>query len=611
MIPEMRKIWCAGVLPAALSLLLWGCDGGEKKGALNYEDLPEAKAEERADAAAKSREAQREMERVLSDIYDADEVELDQIDFSKADQLYQEAIAADPKNTEAQFGAAVAHLLALANNGELQSVQDSLNTYMENSAEEQVVFFGGISAGNAAKAVGKLPLMQAKMVVRALEEPQTVSDMQKTIEEEIIPAIDYSLERLHFAEGDSSFTFTLTPRMLGDEEEAPREIDLGEAFMLDGQLRLLKGILLVAVAYNFDFDENGSYDFFDDHSDENLLRQLERLDKTGSFLTLKSAGRMQDAKASLLAAIDKMEQGLAAVRQERDNQEDDVIRKEDISDLDEEVDLSGEEDLPVFFRDIRTSDDVLRKAREALESQVSIEADFDGDEETPKSTIVFDLGQFFDNPIRDFRQLLPHHEWHRELLDNRDFTDELVLTDAAGKPLGASPPLVFPDPSFGGILSNITTNQQLLELFGIEAENHNDKDLLYEMGFISARDGGIVVTNNTGNPAVGIEVVFATYEMESPRVAVSPGETKDVVRAVLGKPLDGDEFYDVTVLAGDRIVFSTSEVSDYNYLDGNVYVAVTNEQVSMDWVDYWDDKRYDTPRDPYTHQTWPIEPALR
>ena len=624
MIAEMRKTWGAAVLPAALSLLL-GCDGG-KKAALNYEDLPEGTSEEQAAATAKSREAQGEMEQVFSEIYEADQIDLDQIDFGKADQLYREAIATDPQNTEAQFGAALTHLLTLANNPQLQSVQDSLNTYMENGEEDQVVFVSGISAGKAARVVGKLPLMQAKMVVHALEDPLTASEMQKAIEEEVIPAIDYALERLHLVEGDSSFTFTLTPEMLGDEQENPREIDLGEAFMLDAQLRLLKGVLLVATAYNFDIDEEGSYAFLDDDTDENVLRHLERLDKTGSFLTLKSAGRMQEAKTSILAAIGKMEQGLDAVRQEMDDQGDDVIRKEDLSDLDEEIDLTDNEELPMFFRDIRTSDDVLRKLREALESPVSIEADFDGEEETPKATIVFELGRFFDEPIRDFRQLLPYHEWHRELLANRDFTDELVLTDDQGQPLGASPSLIFPDPSFGGILSNITTSQQLLELFGIRAERLNEKDLLYEMGFLSARDGGLIVTNNT---AVEIEVVYATNRSadqpipEPPRepppagkvfqasaeqrVLVAPGETKDVVRAVLGKALDGNGYYTLKVLAGGRVVFEGSEWG--YYVDGEVYVVVTSEQLSVERVD--GQRRYETPADPYVRETYAIEPAIR
>ena len=71
------------------------------------------------------------------------------------------------------------------------------------------------------------------MTQDAIEDPLKVSDIQKTIEEEILPAIDYALERLQIVEGDPDFTFELTPEMQGDEEEEPREIDLGEVYMID------------------------------------------------------------------------------------------------------------------------------------------------------------------------------------------------------------------------------------------------------------------------------------------------------------------------------------------------------------------------------------------
>ena len=148
------------------------------------------------------------------------------------------------------------------------------------------------------------------MTQDAIDDPLKVSDIQETIEEEILPAIDYSLERLRIVEGDPDFTFELTPEMQGDEEEEPREIDLGEAYLIDAGLRLTKAVFLVATAYDFDFDDNGSYAFLDSGSNENVLRHMERLDKTGTFMTLRSADAMPGAKASILTAIDKIEQGM-------------------------------------------------------------------------------------------------------------------------------------------------------------------------------------------------------------------------------------------------------------------------------------------------------------
>jgi len=566
---------------ATLTLCVYSCesiDDGSPTGPISSAKLSKSGAQDPT-SQRKAARAQAELERVLSDIYDADEIDLDRIDFSEADRLYREAIAADPSNTEAQFGAAITHLLVLAINEDVRAVQDSLNAYMGNEGGE--IFLGSLDLVSTTEAAGRLPLMTAEMTQDAIANPFKVSDLQQTISEEIIPAINYSLERLQIVEDDLSFTFELTPKMQGDEYEETREIDLGEAYMIDAQLRLLKAVFQVAIAYNFDFDDNGSYASFDDDSDENILRQMERLDKTGPFMTLRAPDAMRDAKTSILVAIDKIEEGLGAIRLETDDQDDDLILAEDLDDLDDEIDLSDQgDDVPAFFREIRTVNTALRKAREILEGTVEIEADFDGDSYTPKQTVIFDVGQFFDNPIEDLRTLLPYHTWHLDLLQNRNFADELVLTDAEGNALEDSPPLVFPDPSFGGVFSNISTNQQLLDLFGINDKNHNQKDLLYELGLIRWRDGGIVVTNKT---AVAVEVSYSgelvgNTTLWSHSVTVGRGtEDLDVVRSEFGRPFTGGSRVSLSIQEDGRYIF------DYGFWsDGNIYITVYDDYLTID-----------------------------
>ena len=586
-----------------LAVFVSAC-GGTDDGlptAPNLEDLPEAGEQDRATAQEKAAAAQEEMERVLSDIYDTDEIDLDRIDFSDADRLYREAIAADPRNTEAQFGAALTHLLVLAINEDVRALQDSLNAYTGDDEGSGKLAIVAMDLAATAEIAAKSPLLVAKMTQDAIEDPLKVSDIQQTIEEEILPAIDYALERLQIVEGDPDFTFELTPEMQGDEEEEPREIDLGEVYMIDASLRLLKAVFLVVTAYDFDFDDNGSYAFLDDGSNENVLRHMERLDKTGTFMTLRSADAMPGAKASILTAVDKMEQGMAAVRAETDDQDDDIILADDLDDLDEEIDLSDQDDVPVFFRDIRTTGDALRKAREILEGTVEIEADFDGDEGTPKQTVVFDVGQFYDNPVQDLRTLLPYHTWHLDRLQNRNFADELVLTDASGTALEASPPLVFPDPSFGGVFKSIGTNKELLNLFGIEDENHNRKDLLYEIGLISARDGGIVITNED---TLSIEVIYSGYtgdEWIENSVTVPPGTRElDVVRSEFGRPLVGDYSYGLRIVRDGAAIFDNSDY--WNWIFGNIYCTVSADQLTIEEADY--DRHYETPWDVYESRTF-------
>ena len=590
---KVRNWFIAVFFGAALTLFVYSCessDDGSPTGPISSAKLSKSGAQDPT-SERKAARAQAEMERVLSDIYDADEVALDRIDFSEADRLYREAIEADPSNTEAQFGAAITSLLVLAINEDVRAAQDSLNAYMGNEGGE--IFLGSLDLVSTTEVAGRLPLMTAEMTQDAIANPFKVSDLQQTISEEIIPAIDYSLERLQIVEGDLDFTFELTPKMQGDEYEETREIDLGEAYMIDAQLRLLKAVFQVAIAYNFDFDDNGSYASFDDDSDENILRQMERLDKTVLFMTLRTPDAMRDAKTSILVAIDKIEEGLGAIRLETDDQDDDIILAEDLDDLDDEIDLSDQgDDVPAFFREIRTVNTALRKAREILEGTVEIEADFDGDSYTPKQTVIFDVGQFFDNPIEDLRTLLPYHTWHLDLLQNRNFADELVLTDAEGNALEDSPPLVFPDPSFGGVFSNISTNEQLLDLFGINDENHNRKDLLYELGLVRWRDGGIVVTNKA---TAAIEVKYSGELVGNTRlsfhsVTVGQGtEGLDVVRSEFGRPFTGGSWIRLNIQEDGRYTF------DYEFWsDGNMYITIYDDDLTIDVP-----KKYYPPWDVY------------
>lgn len=577
-----------------LTLFSYSCestDDGSPTDPISSAKLSKSGAQPNLTSQRRAARAQAELERTLSDIYDAGEIDLNRIDFSEADRLYHWAIAADPSNTEAQFGSAITRLLVLALNEDVRAVQDSLNTYIGNEAVGGL-FLNYLDLVSTTEAAAKLPLMAAKMTQDAITNPLKVSDLQQTISEEIMPAIDYSLERLQIVEGDLDFTFELTPKMQGDEYEESREIDLGEAYMIDAQLRLLKAVFQVALAYNFDVDDNGSYAFFDDDSDENILRQMERLGKTGPFMTLRSPDAMRDAKASILTAIDKMEEGLGAIRIETDDQDDDIILAEDLDDLDDQIDLSDRYDFPVFFRGIRSVNTALRKAREILEGTVEIEANFDGDAYTPKQTVVFDVDKFFDNPVEDLRTLLPYHTWHLDRLQNRNFADELVLTDAEGNALVGSPPLVFPDPSFGGVFSNISTNDQLLDLFGINDENHNRKDLLYELGLIRSRDGGIVVTNRT---SAAVEVSYSGELVRNTRLELHSVTVRrwttglDVARSEFGRPFKGGSWIRLSILKDGRQIFD-----EWLWIDGNIYVTVYNNSLTVDVPE-----KYYTPWDVY------------
>ena len=208
-----------------LTLFVYSCestDDGSPTDPISSAKLSKSGAQPNLTSQRRAARAQAELERTLSDIYDAGEIDLNRIDFSEADRLYHWAIAADPSNTEAQFGSAITRLLVLALNEDVRAVQDSLNTYIGNEAVGGL-FLNYLDLVSTTEAAAKLPLMAAKMTQDAITNPLKVSDLQQTISEEIMPAIDYSLERLQIVEGDLDFTFELTPKMQGDEYEESRE----------------------------------------------------------------------------------------------------------------------------------------------------------------------------------------------------------------------------------------------------------------------------------------------------------------------------------------------------------------------------------------------------
>ena len=329
-----------------------------------FEDKTTAPETHPEDALTKSHEAEEAFTTALNHVRDMEEGGLKDVDFTQANELYKEAIELDPSNTEAQFGAGVTELLMLAQNADVQAVEDSLRAFMGEGGEEgaEKPLLGVGMAPNAKRIammpkivyrMGKkaLPAKRSRKTAKSAGEIRTVRDLQRIIEETFIPAVDYALARLAVVEDDPDFQFIITPELQGDAEEDSLELDLGEVYILDAQLRTLKAFLLVATAYNLDFDENGSYDFLqEEFSDAEILRQLMRVDQDSDFLTLRSSDGMLPAGLNVLSALEKLEASVAFIRAEEDDQRDDLIRQRDLEDLDAEIDLSDQADVPDFFK---------------------------------------------------------------------------------------------------------------------------------------------------------------------------------------------------------------------------------------------------------------------
>ncbi len=577
---RLKSIVWLGIIGA---LLTTGCFLDDKTTA------PEFQPEE---AQTKSEEAEAAFTTALNHVRDMEEGSLEDVDFTQANGLYKEAIALDPSNTEAQFGAAVTELLVLAQNEDVQVVEDSPRAFTGDEGEE---WAGkpllGVGIAPNAKRIAMMPRIVYRMGKNTVQprlsrkaakpagEVRTASDVQRIIEESFIPAVDYALARLTIVEGDPDFRFIITPELQGDDDEDPLELDLGEVYVLDAQLRTLKAFLLVATAYNLDFDEEGSYDFLEDPSDAEILRQLMRLDQDSDFLTLRKSDNMPNAGLNLLTAVEKLEDSVAFIRAEEDDQSDDLIKQRDIEDLDAEIDLSDEADAPDFFRDIVGIETALSKLREVLSGPVEIDADFDDDGQ--EEVLTIDLSAFFDPPVQDLRTLLPCHEWYPENFGNEEIYDDFALTDEDGNTLGENdPPFVLPDPTFGGLLPDLTTNQAFFDFFDLPQDGGSGEfDLLGR-----SAPGRIFVSNETLY-AVGIQCFDTeTEEPTSPEVPVGPGEMKEVS----GGAIRGDT--DVRVEVAVQTAAWTQNI--WIWMDGDVTIHIYS--ASEHGIGYWEEyERWD------------------
>jgi hypothetical protein len=458
-----------GVIGLGAILFISSCGKQEPTGPTVYPDESKTKAGQALEAFTSS----------LRQAQDMGEFNPGEVDFSEADRLYREAIELDPSNTQAQFGAAMTAILMLLQNEEILAVMDSLQSFM---GEEETSALGfGIGIAPNIRRITLTPKLvygmaktsiqrrTSRRVAKSAQEVLRVSDIQRVIEQHFIPALDYALARLVIVEQDPDFQFMLTPEFPEDEQGDSLEVDLGEVYVLDASISVLRAFLMIATAYNLDFDDNGSYDFLQDPSDAEILRQLKRLDKDSAFLTLRASDKLPAAGQNLLTAILKLEDAVGFIREETDPQDDDIIKQQYIVDLDGEVDLTGESDVPQFLQDVDSVEKALGKLREILSGPVQVDADFNGDGQPEWLTV--NLSACFISPVQNLKGLLPYHEWYPETFEKVEIYDDFALTDAAGNKLGENdPPFVLPDPTFGGLFPGFATNQDFLAFFGITRE---------------------------------------------------------------------------------------------------------------------------------------------
>jgi len=380
--------------------------------------------------------------------------QLDEFSFAESNALFLEALALSPSNDTASIGAAMTGIFLLEDNSRLRALADEVEAWAEDEGTASPV---AMLLAPAMAAIGDpmtLPLgfstgtvqQVARSGMAAVEllvgpilthgTPPSVVEAQTVLEEVVRPVLSQALAHL-LGITNSDFTFTVTPRMQGEDpiDADPLELDYTEILTMQAGLEAALAAVDIATAYILT------------PNPLSVQGVIDAMTPGSTFLTLAPGGasnladalvRVRSTGALLLAAIDELEA-------ETDDQTDDIIK----------IDPNCCDDLQISPEDLADAKVYIRDILDALSGPTVITV---GTEEEDQVIFTADARQFFINPITDFKAMLPLYEVFTATGD-----DETI---AVGRWLALNlDEWMFPDPTFNGILPEMTETSDLFNTF--------------------------------------------------------------------------------------------------------------------------------------------------
>jgi len=316
------------------------------------------------------------------------------VDFSEANTLYKLALAQDAINMDANFGAGLTELLMITQDSEINTAFDRWESFLDTASFFEVEnsptyntlagFRIGFPTSSAHFIIPKYALHNSAigMFKAAIGDLPQISELQNLIDTKLLPGLNYALVHLDIVDDSSSYEFTITPKMQGDVDEDSLELDLTEIYAMQVGGNMLKAMCEMMTAYSLNlvsYDSVGIYT---------------ALNPGGDFMSLRSNGseKMGNAKAALLTAIDKLETGINFLKNETDNQNNDIIKIG--------TDEMDQADLDSILAHIPDAEQMLTSVNTFTE-------DWDDNDLTPEENLQINLGALFDNPVQDVKTMLP------------------------------------------------------------------------------------------------------------------------------------------------------------------------------------------------------------
>ena len=307
------------------------------------------------------------------------------LNFTEPYELYREAYNFDKSNPDANFGLALTGILMITQDQEIQDAMDEWEVYLQSNVPFEA------SLAKRTKSIFPASLNDFKIPVHdlvkavagtskmAFIEAPKLSTIQNLLENKLLTKLNFARQALDRIDDNPDFVFIITPKMQGDLQADPLQIDLTEIFALEAGVNMFAALVNIGISYDVDFN---SYD---------SLGIIQAFSPGSSFLTVRKSGQyLSDAKNALLTMANKIIGGINFLRAETDDQNDDIIK----------VDPREESEL----------DDILQSTNDFLDmmtTEYTFMADWDDDSYTPQEELNFNFSKYFNNPIQDFKQLLP------------------------------------------------------------------------------------------------------------------------------------------------------------------------------------------------------------
>lgn len=331
---------------------------------------------------------------------------------------FQEAIDLDSDNPTAHLGMSVLELASINYDKELWDLFDE----MKMSFSKDRIF------NNQISFLAKAPEFNVKLMAgTALKkgEIMTISKIQDKIESIVIRRLDNAINHLNSAVNlaDSSSIYFNT----GEENV---EIDKGEIYAFRATLNAVAAAFRMMTVYDVDLlDQNNSWDWLTNQKEsdydhyhvavENGQKVLYldeyyggsdslsfaiikyNLEERNSFLTFRNDNSAK-AKSNIMNFLSDIKAAVAAIENETDSQQDDIIKQSYISQLNQDIADIDTNDAN-FMQEWQNINDAITWIENLFNNPYTFK--FDNNE------LKVDLGRMFDPGLEDIKEYLPYHQW--------------------------------------------------------------------------------------------------------------------------------------------------------------------------------------------------------